>query len=178
VREQYEQAEEAYQVARQQVDRAADRERQARQAQQQHEAHQEANPDLLVRQRELLRVQGWRNHVEARAVELEQPGWSRDLGERPATVKGGRAWDRAVEQTVEYRQRWKVDDAERALGPEPHGKDVSLEQRRAWRHAERAVGRIRDLAADPSERSDHMDATGRHRSDRGRPDHRDQERAM
>ncbi len=184
VREQYEQAEEAHQVARQQADHAADRERQARQAQQQHEAHQEANPDLLARQRELMRVQGWLNRAEARAVELEQPGWSRDLGERPATVKGGRAWDRAVQQTVEYRQRWKVDDAERTLGPEPHGKDVSLEQRRAWRHAERAIGRTRDLAADRTERPDRTDATGRHhsdhRSERGRPDHhdRDQERAM
>jgi conjugative relaxase-like TrwC/TraI family protein len=180
VREQAEQAEEAYQVARQQADRATDRERQARQAQQQHEAHQEANPDLLAHQRELLRVQGWRNRAEARAVELEQPGWSRHLGERPATVKGGRAWDHAVEQTLEYRQRWKVDDAERALGPEPHGKDVSLEQRRAWRHAERAIGRTRDLAADRSQRPDRTDATGRHRSDHGRPEgrDRDQERAM
>ncbi len=181
-REQYEHAEEAYQVARQQADRAADRERQARQAQQQHEAHQEANPDLLARQRELLRVQGWRHRAEARAVELERPAWSRDLGERPATVKGGRAWDRAVGQTVEYRQRWKVDDPARALGPEPHGAEVSLEQRRAWRHAERAVGRTRDLAADRTERGDRTEATGRHRSDhrsdRGRPDHHDQERAM
>jgi len=183
-REQAEQAEEVYQVARQQADRAADRERQARQAQQQHQAHQEANPDLLDRQRELLRVQGWRNRAEARAVELEQPRWSRDLGQRPATVKGGRAWDRAVEQTVEYRQRWKVDDAERALGPEPHGKNVALEQRHAWRHAERAIGRTRDLTADHTERPDRTDATGRHhsdpRSERGRPDHsdRDRERAM
>jgi hypothetical protein len=178
VREQAEQAEEAYQVARQQADRAADRERQARQALQQHEAHQEANPDLLARQRELLRVQGWRNRAEARAVELEQPGWSRDLGDRPATVKGGRAWDRAVEQTVEYRQRWKVTDPERALGPEPHGKDVPLEQRHAWRHAERSIGRTRDLPADRNQRSDRTDVTGRHRSDHGRPDHhdRDQER--
>ncbi len=182
-REQAEQAEQACQVARQQADRAADRERHARHAQQQHEAHREANPDLLARQRELLRVQGWRHRAEARAVELERPGWSRDLGERPATVKGGRAWDRAVEQTVEYRQRWKVDDAERALGPEPHGAEVSLAQRRAWRHAERAIGRTRDLAADPTKRSDRMEATSRHRSDHGRPDHRDhcdrdQERAM
>jgi integrase len=57
---------------------------------------------------ELLRK--YRKRCEVRAEE-----WG--LGERPATVKGGRAWDRAVGQTVEYRQRWKVDDAERALGP-------------------------------------------------------------
>ncbi len=179
-RQQSKQAEEAYQVARQAADRAADRERQARQAQQQHQAHQEANPDLVDRRWELLRVQGWRQRAEARAVELEQPAWSRELGQRPATVKGGRAWDRAVEQTVEYRQRWNVADAERALGPEPHGTGALLEQRRAWRHAERTVGRTRDLAADRTERPDRTDATGRrhsdHRSDRGRPDHHDRER--
>jgi conjugative relaxase-like TrwC/TraI family protein len=183
VREQYEQAGEACKVARQQADRAADRERQARQAQQQHEAHREANPDLLAQQRVLMREQGWRNRAEARAVELERPGWSGELGERPATVKGGRAWDRAVEQTVEYRQRFNIEDSERALGPEPRGADVSLEQRRGRRHVERAIGRTRDLAADRTQRTDRMVATGRHRdqrSDRTRPDRsdRDQERAI
>jgi conjugative relaxase-like TrwC/TraI family protein len=177
-REQYEQAEEARKVAQQQADRTADRERQARQAQQQHEAHQEANPDLLAEYRAIAREGGWRDRAEARAVELERPGWAGELGERPTTVKGGRAWDRAVEQTLEYRQRWKVDDPDRPLGPEPRGADVSLEQRRARRQAERAIGRTRDLAADRSQRPDRTDATGRHRTDHGRPDHRDQERAM
>jgi len=82
-----------------------------------------------------MREKGWRKRVAVRAVEILQPEWSRDLGERPATVKGGRAWDRAVEQVVEYRQQHNVTDPERPLGPEPHGKDISLEQRRAWRHA-------------------------------------------
>jgi len=179
-RQQYEQAEQAYQVARQAADRAADRERAARQAQQQNQAHREANPDLVAEYQAVVREDKWRTRAEARAVELERPGWSRELGERPTTVKGGRTWDRAVEQAAEYRQRWKVDDAERALGPEPHGKDVSLEQRRARRHAEQAVGRTRDLTADRAERGDRLEATSRHRSDHGRPDHhdRDQERAM
>jgi conjugative relaxase-like TrwC/TraI family protein len=177
-RQQYEQAEQAYQVARQAADRAADRERQARQEQQQYQAHQELNPEVRERHRELLHVQAWRKRADARAAELLRPAWSRELGERPATVKGGRVWDRAVKQTVEYRQRWKVEDAERALGAEPHGKDASLEQRQAWRHAERAVGRLRDLAGDRAERSDRRAATGRsdHRGDRGRPDHRNGER--
>jgi hypothetical protein len=172
-REQAKQAEEAYQVARQAADRATDRERAARQAQQQHQAHREANPDLLDRRRELLRLQAWRQRAEAHAVELLQPEWSRELGQRPATVKGGRAWDRAAEQTVEYRQRWNVADAERPLGPEPHGTDASLEQRRAWRHATQAVGRLHDLAADRTARSDRPEATGRsdHRGDHRRPDH-------
>jgi hypothetical protein len=61
VREQAKQAEGAYQVARQAADRAADRERDARHQQQQYQAHQEANPDLVDRRRELLRVQAWRS---------------------------------------------------------------------------------------------------------------------
>ena len=177
-REQAKQTEEAYQVAQQAADRAADRERAARQAQQHHQAHQEANPDLADRRHELLRVQAWRKRADARAVELLQPEWSRELGQRPATVKSSRTWDRATEQTIEYRQRWNVQDAERPLGPEPHGTDASLEQRRAWQHATRAVGRLRDLAGDRIKRSDRQEPTGRsdQRGDHRRPDHRDRER--
>jgi len=51
------------------------------------------------RHRELLRVQAWRKRSD-RAVELLHPEWSQELGERPATTKGGCAWDRAIE----YRQ--------------------------------------------------------------------------
>jgi hypothetical protein len=60
------------------------------------------------------------------------------------------------------------------FGAEPHGPDASLEQRQAWRHATRAVGRLRGLA----ERSDRQRANGRsdHRSDHqgasGRSDRR------
>jgi hypothetical protein len=184
-RQQHEQAEQAYQVARQQADRAADRERHARQEQQQYQAHQEAHPGLREQHRELLREEAWR--ADARAAELLRPEWLLELGERPTTVKGGRVWDRAVEQSIEYRQRWNVTDAEHPLGAEPHGTDASLEQRRAWRHATRAVGRLRDLADDRTDRTDRsnrQEATGRsdHRGERGRPldrdrDH-DHERAM
>ncbi len=176
-REQAKQAGEAYQVAQQAADRAADRERAARHEQQHHQAHQEAHPDLADRRHELLRVQAWRNRADARAVELLQPEWSRELGQPPATIKGGRTWDRAVEQTIEYRQRWNVADAERPLGREPHGTGASLPQRRAWRHATRAVGRLRDLASDRTERSGRTEATGRSdQRDHRRPDHRDRER--
>jgi conjugative relaxase-like TrwC/TraI family protein len=179
-RQQYEQAEQAWQVARQQANRAADRERHVRHEQQRHQAHREANPQLVAEYYAVVREDKWRSRAQARAVELERPEWSRELGERPASIKGGRAWDRAVGQVVEYRQRWRVDDAERTLGPEPHGAEVSLEQRRARRHAERAIGRLRDLAADRTQRPDRTEATGRHpsdqRSDHGRPDHRDRDR--
>lgn len=60
---------------------------------------------------------------------------------------------REPEQTIEYRQRWNVAGAEHALGGEPHGKDVSLQQRQAWRHATRAVGRLRSLAGGGAERA-------------------------
>ena len=171
--EQAKQAEQAEQVARQAADRAADRERHARHQQQQSQAHREANPEVRERHRELLRVQAWRKRADARAVEVLRPEWSRELGERPATVKGGRTWDRAVEQTIEYRQRWNVEDAEHSLGREPHGVDASLEQRQAWRHATRAVGRLRGLAddrTDRAERGDPREATGRsdHRGDQWR----------
>jgi hypothetical protein len=179
-RQQAEQAAQAWQVARQQADRAADRERDLRQAQQHYHAHREANPELAAEHQAVMREEAWQRRVAARAVELEQPPWSRELAQRPTTVKGGRAWDRAVGQVVEYRQRWRVDDAERALGPEPHGKDASLEQRQARRHADRAIGRLRDLVGDRDQRPDRLEATSRHRSDHGRPDHRDHdhERAM
>src|SRR6266508_2293836 len=60
------------------------------------------NPELLAEYYAVVREDKWRTRAQARAVELERPEWSRELGERPATVKGGRAWDRAVGQTVEY----------------------------------------------------------------------------
>jgi hypothetical protein len=66
-----------------------------------------------------------------------------------------------VEQTIEYLQRWGVENTEDPLGREPHCKDASLEQRQAWQHATRAVGRLRDLADDRAERGDHREATGR-----------------
>jgi hypothetical protein len=81
------------------------------------------------------------------------------------------------------RQRWNITDAEHPLGWEPHGPTASLEQRQAWRHATRAVGRLRDLAGsrDRTDRGDQREATGRsdHRGDQWR-DHRrtERERAM
>jgi hypothetical protein len=82
-----------------------------------------------------------------------------------------------MEQTIEYRQRWNVQDAEHPLGREPHGKDASLAQRQAWQHATRAVDRLRDPADDQAERGDQTEATMRsdHQGDHahrgGRGDH-------
>ncbi len=108
-------------LARQQADRAADRE--------------------------------WRGRVDVRAVELERPGWLRELGELPATVKGQRAWRHAVGRIEQYRERYGITDSERALGPEPRHAD--LEQRRHHRAARDAVERFQ--ARQRAEREQRLD---------------------
>jgi hypothetical protein len=96
----------AAQLARQQADRAADRQRQARRAQQEHLAWHERHPDLLSVDRARARELAWRGRVDQRAIELERPGWLRELGEPPATVKGQRAWRQAVGRVEQYRERY------------------------------------------------------------------------
>src|SRR6266511_887020 len=137
-REQAKQAGEAYQVAQQAADRAADRERAARHEQQHHQAHQEAHPDLADRRHELLRVQAWRNRADARAVELLQPEWSRELGQPPATVKGSRTWDRAVERTIATANATTTTSAPRSwVVVRPLGRP----RKRPWRrHSEPGRG--------------------------------------
>jgi conjugative relaxase-like TrwC/TraI family protein len=133
-------AETARTLARQQADRAADRERQARRAQQEHQAWRERHADLLAADRARARELAWRGRVDARAVELERPGWLRELGEPPATVKGQRVWRHAVGRIEQYRERYGITDPNRPLGPEPRHAD--LEQRRHHRDARQAVERF------------------------------------
>jgi conjugative relaxase-like TrwC/TraI family protein len=139
-REQLTLADTAAKLARQQADRAADRERQARQAQQRREGWLERHPDAIATDRELTRVLAWRGRADARAVELERPGWLRELGELPATVTGRRALRQALAQVEQYRERYGITDPERALGPEPRSRD--LEQRRHHRVAQHAIERL------------------------------------
>jgi hypothetical protein len=95
-RQQYEQAAQAWQVARQRADRAADRERDLRQTQQQYHAHREANPELAAEHRAVLREEAWQRRVVAgpRAAAGDGQGWPR-LGSRgqagggvPAALEG------------------------------------------------------------------------------------------
>jgi conjugative relaxase-like TrwC/TraI family protein len=127
-------------LARQQADRAADRERQARRAQQEHLAWRERHADLLAGDRARAREQAWRGRVDVRAAELERPGWLQELGEAPATVKGQRAWRHTIGRIAQYRERYGITDPERVLGPEPRGGD--LEQRRHHRAAREVVERF------------------------------------
>jgi hypothetical protein len=112
-------AETAAKLARQQADRAADRERQARRVQQEHQAWRERHADLLAGDRARARELAWRGRVDARVAELARPDWLRELGELPTTVKGQRAMQHALAQIEHYRERYRITDPERALGPNP-----------------------------------------------------------
>jgi conjugative relaxase-like TrwC/TraI family protein len=135
-------AQTAAQLARQQADRAADRQRQARRAQQEHLAWHERHPDLLSADRARAREQAWRGRVDQRAIELERPGWLRELGQPPATVKDRRAWRHTAAAILQYRERYQITDPDRVLGPEPHYAD--LEQRRHHRAAHQAIERLHE----------------------------------
>jgi conjugative relaxase-like TrwC/TraI family protein len=139
-REQLALADTAALLARQQADRAADREREARQAKQRREGWLERHPDVIGQDRELTRVLAWRGRVDARAVELARPGWLRELGEPPATVKGQRALRQTLAHIQQYRERYGIIDPDRPLGPEPRHGD--LEQRRHHRIAQQAIERL------------------------------------
>jgi hypothetical protein len=136
-REQFALADTAAKLARRQADRAADRERVARQAQQRREGWLERHPEAIAQARELTRVLAWRGRVHARAAELERPAWARELGEPPASVRGRRVWRQTYALLSEYRHRYGVTDPERALGPEPRRLDLA--QRQARREARQAL---------------------------------------
>jgi hypothetical protein len=136
----------------------------ARRAQQEHLAWQERHADLLAGDRARARELGWRGRVDARAVELERPGWLRELGELPATVKGRRVWRQAVARIEQYRERYGITDPERALGPEP--RHAELEQRRHHRAAHQAIERFQ--AKQHAERQQRLDRRERTHTDQAR----------
>jgi conjugative relaxase-like TrwC/TraI family protein len=168
-------AETAAKLARQQADRAADRARVARRAQQEHQAWRERHTDLLAGDRGRAREQAWRGRVAARAVELARPGWLRELGEPPATVKGQRAWRQTVARIEQYRERYGITDPDRALGPESRGGD--LEQRRHHRVARETIERLQ--ARQRGERQQRLDRRERAHADqpRTRPTRADRARS-
>jgi len=132
----------AAKLARQEADRAADRERVARRAQHENQAWRERHADLLSADHARARELAWRGRVDVRAVELERPGWLRELGELPATVKGQRALRQAVARIEHYRERYGITDPDRALGPEPRHAD--LEQRRHYHAARETIERLHE----------------------------------
>jgi hypothetical protein len=165
----------AAQLARQQADRAADRQRQARRAQQEHLAWHERHPDLLNADRARARELAWRGRVNQRAIELEQPAWLGELGEPPATVKGERAWRQAVSRVEQYRERYGIIDPDRALGPEP--RHVDLEQRRHHRAAHQVIERLHERQRTTREQQRDRDERAHADQARTRPSRADQPRS-
>jgi hypothetical protein len=173
-REQLALADTAAKLARQQADRAADREREVRQAQQRREGWLERHPNALAQDRELTRVLAWRGRVHAKAAEVDQPAWTQELGEPPQSVRGRRAWRQTHALLSDYRQRYGVTDPGRALGPEPRRFD--LEQRQARREARQAIERLQ--AKQRAERQQRLDQRERHQVDQAtRPTRADRARS-
>jgi conjugative relaxase-like TrwC/TraI family protein len=161
-REQLALADTAAKLARQRADRAADRERIARQAQQRREGWLEGYSDAIAQDRELTRVLAWRSRVGAKAAELERPGWTRELGEPPQGVRGRRAWRQTYALLTDYRHRYGITDPERALGQGPRRLDPR--QRQARRTARQAIDRLQ--AKQRAERHQRPGRSEHDRSDR------------
>jgi conjugative relaxase-like TrwC/TraI family protein len=160
-REQLALADTAAKLARQQADRAADRERVARQAQQRRDGWLERHPQVVAQDRELTRVLAWRSRVHAKAAELERPSWTRELGEPPQSVCGRRAWRQTHALLSDYRHRYGVTDPQRALGPEPRRLDPAHRQMR--RTAQQAIDRLQQRQR--AERQQRLDRHERERAD-------------
>jgi hypothetical protein len=150
------QAQTNQQLAQRQANRAADQEREARRAQQQHQAWSERHAPLLSADQARARELAWRSRVGTRSVELERPGWLRELGEPPATVKGQRTWRQAVARIEQYRERYGITDPDRALGAQPRSRD--LEQRRHHHAASQTIQRLHERRrAERERRTDHRE---------------------
>jgi hypothetical protein len=57
------------------------------------------SPELMAEFQAAVREDKCRTRAEARAVELERPGWWRELGERPASIN-------VVAPRIERWNRW------------------------------------------------------------------------
>jgi hypothetical protein len=169
-------ADTAAQLARQQADRAADWERQARIAQEQRQAWQERYAPVLVADQARAQELAWRDRADVRALALERPGWLRELGQPPATIKGQRAFWQTVQRVQQYRERCAITDPDQPLGPEPRSAD--LEQRRHHRVTQQAIDRLQQRQrVERQQRADQLDrahAERPARADRERPSRSDE----
>jgi hypothetical protein len=126
-------------VARQQATRAHDSELQLRRHQQRRAGWLEANADLGLAYRGVVRELAWQRRAHGLALEQEQPGYLRaELGPVPESTQGRRAWRQAAAAIEDYRQNYGVREPERALGPAP--RDPT--QRVAWQRAHDLTERV------------------------------------
>jgi conjugative relaxase-like TrwC/TraI family protein len=174
----------AHALAAQQAARALDAELQARKAQQQRDAWIEANPDLGIAYREVVRELAWRRRARATAVEVDQPTHlAQALGPVPESVRSRRAWRHAARLIEDYRDRYQLADPDQPLGATP---PRDPEQRQVWRTAHDALERLQarqpqragDRQGDVATLAhDHHQSTRRHARDSGHPPVQGPERA-
>jgi conjugative relaxase-like TrwC/TraI family protein len=128
-------------VARQQADRAHDRELTLRQQQQRRAGWLEANAHLGPAYRQVVRELAWQRRATAVAAEHDPPGYLRaELGPVPHSTRGGRAWREAAAAIQDYRRAYGITDLDQALGPAPR----EPTQRAAWQHARTAAQQTKD----------------------------------
>jgi hypothetical protein len=131
-------------VATQQANRASDRERELRQHQQRRDGWLEANAHLGPQYRQVVRTLAWQRRATGVAVEADRPGYVLDaLGPVPALTRGRRAWRQAAAQIEHYRRSYHINDADRALGPEPHDPTQRADRQRAYTAIDRVKAKQR-----------------------------------
>jgi len=131
-------------VATQQANRASDQERELRQHQQRRDGWLEANAHLGPQYRQVVRTLAWQRRATGVAVEADRPGYVLEaLGPVPESTRGRRAWRQAAAEIEHYRRSYHINDAERALGPEPHDPTQRADRQRAYTAIERVQAKQR-----------------------------------
>ena len=153
-------------VARQQADRAHDRELALRQQQQRRAGWLEANAHLGPAYRQVVRELAWQRRATGLVAEHDPPGYLRaELGPVPESTRGRRAWRQAAAAIEDYRRAYEITDPDQALGPAPR----EPTQRAAWQHARTAAQRTKDRQR-TSHRQERTAATRPAPSNRRHPD--------
>jgi len=131
-------------VATQQANRASDRERELRQHQQRRDGWLEVNAHLGPQYRQVVRTLAWQRRVTGVAIEADRPGYVLEaLGPVPESTRGRRAWRQAAAQIEHYRRSHHINDADRALGPEPHDPTQRADRQQACTAIERVQAKQR-----------------------------------
>ena len=85
----------------------------------------------------VVRELAWRQHAQARILELEEPGYLVNaLGHVPKTSRSRRTWRSAAIEVDGYRHMYGITDPDHTLGLEPQG---DLMRRNAWRSCREAI---------------------------------------
>jgi conjugative relaxase-like TrwC/TraI family protein len=129
-------------VARQQADRAMQREQELRAHQQRRAGWLEEHAPVAGAYRRVVRALAWQQRARGlacEAVDQDRPGYLREaLGPVPESTRGKRAWRQAAARIEEYRTVYRVSGPERALGSVP--RDPA--QRADWQRVAAAIERV------------------------------------